>query len=285
MESALIFSDLHADIDALDLILDTAQSEEFSRIYGPVRKIINLGDVMERGRHPAKVIRRLKSLDNMVSVLGNHDEAFLHQQAVSGSDSISRRAHERFRKRPESETFFQGMGSYYVDDDLKLYAAHGGPLDPDKIPGEKKDVDIDMLYFRTWQRISEEEWSYADFSGYHYMPGDAFEAVKETFDRSGFIIVCGHQHEEAAYLQKGRALEDILKKLTSRSVNINGRTFEEKKLPIKPDTNYLVRVGMAGPEGYRRYGYNEISFAVLSTQGRRRIVYLMKYDPIRQFPA
>lgn len=278
MESVLIFSDLHADINALDMILQTTGSEDFSRRYGLVRKVINLGDVMERGRQPAKVIKRLKSLDNLISVLGNHDEAFLGRQEVSGSDSISRRAHERFRKRPGCETFFQGMGSYYVDDDLRLYAAHGGPIDPGKIPAEKKEIDIDMLYNHTWQRISEEDESYADFSGYHYLPADAFEAVKETFGSPGFIIVCGHQHEEAAYIQKRNKIEEISKKLESRSVEINGRIFQEKKLPMRSDTNYLVRVGMAGPEGYRRYGYNESRFAVLSKNDHRQIIYQLGYD-------
>jgi hypothetical protein len=281
MESTLIFSDVHADIGGLDMILATARSEEFARLYGPVRKIINLGDVLERGFQPAKVIRRLRGLDNLVSVLGNHDEAFLSRQEVSGSDSTSRRAHERFRKTPGYQQFFQGLGTYYVDEDLKLYAAHGGPIDPDKIPAKKKEIDIDMLYSRTWQRISEEDCSYDDFSGYHYMPLDAFNAVKETFDRPGFIIICGHQHEEAAYLQKGSVVEDILKTLEIRSVNINGLIFEEKKLPVKSKTNYLVRVGMAGPEGYRSCGFEESSFAVLSRNGRQRFLYLLNDKPER----
>lgn len=285
MESTLIFSDVHADIGALDMILATARSEEFSRLYGSVRKIINLGDVMERGRQPAKVIRRLRSLDNLVSVLGNHDEAFLSRQEVSGSDSASRRAHERFRKTSGYQQFFKGLGTYFVDEDLKLYAAHGGPIDPDKMPAKKKEIGIDMLYSHTWQRISEEDCSYDDFSGFHYMPGDAFDAVKEIFVRPGFIILCGHQHEEAAYLQKGHVIEDILKTLESRFVKINGRIFEEKRLPVKSKTNYLVRVGMAGPEGYRSYGFEERSFAVLSRNDRRRILYLLNDKPERHLPA
>ena len=42
----LVFSDIHADIDALDLIIDVVASYEFIQKYGQVSRIINLGDVL-----------------------------------------------------------------------------------------------------------------------------------------------------------------------------------------------------------------------------------------------
>ena len=45
----LVFSDIHADINGLDLIIETVSSNEFVKKYGPFSRIINLGDLLERG--------------------------------------------------------------------------------------------------------------------------------------------------------------------------------------------------------------------------------------------
>ena len=133
--STLLISDIHADAAALDRILDLAFSESFSGRYGPVEKVLNLGDVMERGHSPKETVDRLRSLKNLESILGNHDEAFLQQKSLSGSDMASISAHEEYRKTGEYESFFKDMGLCYVDREQKLYAVHGGPLDPGVIAG------------------------------------------------------------------------------------------------------------------------------------------------------
>jgi hypothetical protein len=46
----LVFSDIHADIDALDTILKIATSNEFNKKYGNFERIINLGDGARRTR-------------------------------------------------------------------------------------------------------------------------------------------------------------------------------------------------------------------------------------------
>ena len=84
----LVFSDIHADIHALDTILDIASSLEFTKKYGTFSRIINLGDVLERGTHPKEVLSRLKSFETnypLFSVMGNHDEAFLYNRLVGGA--------------------------------------------------------------------------------------------------------------------------------------------------------------------------------------------------------
>ena len=70
----LVFSDIHADINALDTILDVASSKEFTKKYGEFSRVINLGDILERGTHPSEVIARLRSLEKnypLYSVIGN----------------------------------------------------------------------------------------------------------------------------------------------------------------------------------------------------------------------
>src|SRR5574340_1276966 len=82
----LVFSDIHADLNALELIINTASSDEFVEKYGSFSRIINLGDLLERGIYPKQVISKLRSLEKnypIFSVMGNHDEGFLSGKKVS----------------------------------------------------------------------------------------------------------------------------------------------------------------------------------------------------------
>jgi hypothetical protein len=169
------------------------------------------------------------------------------------------------------------MGKYYVDTKEKLYAVHGGPIDPCTItPAGSTGVEA-WLYSQPWQRISDVGVRYVDGSGYHYLPADAFDAVRPTFGSPGFAIVCGHEHEEAAYRQKGGTIEDLLNKLEAVQVPMSGREVWEKKLPVEGDASYLIRLGIAGPEGYGEYVEDRCYFGVYSA----RVFYLLNFTPVR----
>ena len=313
--STLLISDIHADAGALDQILGLAFSESFSRRYGPVEKVLNLGDVMERGYYPKEAVDRLKSLKNVESILGNHDEAFLRLKSLSGSDMASISAHEQYRKTREYESFFKDMGLHYIDRELKLYAVHGGPLDPghdkpldlghdkpldlghDKPLdlGHDKPLDLghdrpldlgaiagsipqldDWLFSQTWQRISDLGFRYLDSSGYHYLPEDAFESMNAVFEGTGYVIVCGHEHQEAAYVKKNGRVENVMGRMEKSTIRLGERETEEKKLPMKEDACYLVRIGLAGPEGYSGIpGFGNCHFGVISPDPKT--LYLLSF--------
>src|SRR5690348_18255178 len=94
----LVFSDIHADLNALELIISTASSDEFVKKYGSFSRIINLGDLLERGIYPKQVIGKLRSLEKnypIFSVMGNHDEGFLSGKKVSASSFESMDAHNK----------------------------------------------------------------------------------------------------------------------------------------------------------------------------------------------
>ncbi|BAI60145.1 conserved hypothetical protein [Methanocella paludicola SANAE] len=273
MESILLFSDIHADIGALDAILRLSQSGDFVDRYGPVSLTINMGDVLERGHGPGQVVERLESISGLESILGNHDEAFLGRIPVSGSDAESERAHEEYRATGRYESFFRGMGKYYVNTKERLYVVHGGPIDPCAITPEGAEGIEAWLYTQPWQRISFSGERYVDASGYHYLPEDAFDAVRPQLG-TGFLIVCGHEHEEAAYVQKGGAVENVLGKLERSTVYLGGREVRETKLALEEDACYLARLGMAGPEGYGEYVDDRRYFGVYSTKGGRALYLL-----------
>jgi len=273
--STLLISDIHADAGSLDQILGLAFSEDFSRRYGPVEKVLNLGDVMERGYYPKETVDRLRSLKNIESILGNHDEAFLQMKPLPGSDLASVSAHERYRKAHNYESFFNDMGYHYIDRDLKLYAVHGGPLDPDMIANRIPQMDA-WLFSQTWQRISDMGFRYLDSSGYHYLPEDAFESMKAVFEGPGYVIVCGHEHQEAAYVKKNGQVADVLGRMKKNRVKLNAMEIEERRLAIEEDACYLVRIGLAGPEGYSGMsGFAKCHFGVLSTDPKA--LYLLGF--------
>ncbi len=96
----LVISDIHADISALDTIIDVTTSADFKIKYGEISRIINLGDVLERGTNPKQVLEKIMELSKnypVISVIGNHDEAFLYKRPVSGSSFESIIAHDSFK--------------------------------------------------------------------------------------------------------------------------------------------------------------------------------------------
>ena len=95
----LIISDIHADILAFNSILDLVSSKEFEKKYGQISRIINLGDVLERGTNPKKVLQKFMDLSKnypIISVMGNHDEAFLYNRKVTGNSWESIAARNNF---------------------------------------------------------------------------------------------------------------------------------------------------------------------------------------------
>ena len=112
----LVFSDIHADAKALDLILKVATDSEFIKQYGKFTRVINLGDILGRGLQPKEVISKLTNLKNnfpFVSLLGNHDEAFLYKKIITNNPEDSIRAHslldendlQIFQKRQNGKFF------------------------------------------------------------------------------------------------------------------------------------------------------------------------------------
>jgi hypothetical protein len=225
----LLISDIHADIGALEAILRLAADEAFTGRYGPVERIFNVGDVVERGYHPCEVIDRLKGLDNLTSVLGNHDEAFVWSAAVSGSDARSATAHEACCRRGGWDSFFAATPEAFVERAERLYVVHGGPLEPGPLCNAMTEEALAWLSSRTWQRLSRAETGCFDMNGYHYTPEQAFSAVRESL-APGFAIVCGHEHAETAFAEHDGSTEDVLYGLDAVAVAAGGRRVEEKAI-------------------------------------------------------
>ena len=263
----LVFSDIHADIDALDTILEVASSDNFIKKYGSFDRIINLGDLLERGSAPKQVLTRLESLQKnypIISVMGNHDEAFLYKRPVSGSSIESWTAHQALKE--DDLTFFEQNRDntfgqqQFVDTKNNLVCVHGGPLDPQKITPKNAYDEETWLYQRTWQRLSEEEFEFFSYSGYHYKASSAFDEGKNHL--GNFVILCGHQHEEAILVQNEQ-IRDVLSEFTVKKDQVSHFVLEKKEIEIDKSSNYLIRLGLGGPSGYYGVGVAKPHFGIV----------------------
>lgn len=273
----LVFSDIHADINALDTILNIANMSEFKKKYGEYSRIINLGDILECGTHPSEVLKKLALLEktySLTSIMGNHDEAFLYKRPVSGSTLESFAAHQSltenelgFFKQNDDETFGHQQ---FIDKKNSLVFVHGGTLDPQKITPPNAGQES-WLYQRTWQRLSEEDFEYFNYSGYHYTASSAFNESRRNLDN--FVILCGHQHLETAIEQDNESINEIYNSTKTENEKFGEFSLGKKEFEIKKTSNYLIRLGLGGPEGYYGNGFGQIHFGIIQYNPKKVILF------------
>ena len=176
---AVIFSDVHADAGAIAALSACIRTPSFLETFGPIDHIVNLGDILHRGDHPKEALEKIHTLSReykLISVMGNHDHAYLHGLLVSGSDAASMYRHEQLRDSPLL-TLFERMPMEWSDNGMLF--VHGGPM----------ELGTQTLRLKCWQRLSHQPGD--SFTGYHYTAGMAFDALKA---RGLTHLCCGHQH-------------------------------------------------------------------------------------------
>ncbi len=273
----LVISDIHADISALNRIIDLTTSVDFKKKYGEISRILNLGDVLERGTHPKQVLEKMVTLSKnypVISVIGNHDEAFLYGRQVSGSSTNSIYAHHSltkedlvFFKKNQDDTYGK---QEFLDKHTSLLCVHGGPIDPKKITPKNAGTDA-WLYQKSWQRLSDEDYEFFSHAGYHYKASSAFEEAKAKVKNP--IILCGHQHTEAALKQNKEGIQEIFSKIKLRTEILSNFMVEKKEIQIESASNYLIRVGLAGPEGYHGIGAAKPHFGIVQYNPKKIILF------------
>ncbi|QSZ67915.1 metallophosphatase family protein [Methanofollis aquaemaris] len=189
--ATLIFSDVHADAPALLSVHALLKDPAFHAYFGEIDRAVNLGDLLGRGYAPVETLAAVQQFGQempLLSVVGNHDHAFLHGIPVSGSDAASLAAHralegslllEVVRNLPEEAVL-----------DATLFV-HGGPL-------RAGDALTDRPF---WQRLSARAGP--SCAGYHYTPGMAFAEL----ERRGLShLCCGHQHTPLCCQKRGEEI-------------------------------------------------------------------------------
>src|ERR1700752_4487836 len=122
---ALLISDIHANIDALEAVLHAAPEHDV---------VWNLGDVVGYGAAPNEVIERVRGLGETF-VRGNHDRACSGQLSLEEFNPVASRAARWTRQvlTPEHIDWLQHMVSGPVPPDgPQVSSMHGSYLDEDE---------------------------------------------------------------------------------------------------------------------------------------------------------
>jgi hypothetical protein len=240
---AVIFSDVHADSVAISALARCIKSPHFRKTFGPVDVLVNLGDLLHRGDRPQETLEKVHTLSReyrLVSVLGNHDHAYLHGLLVSGSDAASTYRHEQLRDSPLL-SIFDNMPMEWVDHGMLF--VHGGPL----------DLGTQTLRLKCWQRLSHEPGDF--FTGFHYTAAMAFEALEK---RGLTHMCCGHQHENVCCRKttEGIVQQQLEFKPVENRDAPEGPGLEVASVPL--DVPTLLRLG--GCHGtLPEFGYTDYS--------------------------
>jgi len=273
----LVISDIHADISGLNTIIDLTTSTDFKKKYGEISRILNLGDVLERGTNPKQVLEKIMELSKnypVISVIGNHDEAFLYGRQVSGSSLESTSAHNSlteedlsFFKKNQDNTFGD---QEFLDKKNSLLCVHGGTLDPKKITPKDAGPEA-WLYQKSWQRLSEENYEFFSYYGYQYTASSAFKEAKTKVENP--LILCGHQHIEGVIQQNKKGIREIHSIVKLQTEKIGNFILEKREILIEPDSSYLVRVGLGGPEGYYGTGSATPHFGIIQYNPKKVVLF------------
>lgn len=119
----LVVSDIHANLAALEAVLEDARQFDYSAVWC-------LGDIVGYGPRPDECIARLRQLQP-VAVVGNHDWAVIGRMET---DDFNREASQavrwtRERLSPDSLAWLETLPSIpIIEGDYTL--THGSPRDP-----------------------------------------------------------------------------------------------------------------------------------------------------------
>jgi diadenosine tetraphosphatase ApaH/serine/threonine PP2A family protein phosphatase len=117
----LVISDIHANLTALEAVLKAA---------GPVDSVWCLGDLIGYGPDPNECIQRVKTLPNLVCLMGNHDAAALNQIPLDTFNREARLSIEWIQGvlKPENRAFLTTLSEREVVGQVTL--SHGSPRNP-----------------------------------------------------------------------------------------------------------------------------------------------------------
>ena len=117
----LIISDIHANLTALEAVLEDAG--EFEAVWF-------LGDLVGYGPDPNECVERVRDLPGLVSLLGNHDAATLNQIEIVSFNPDARRAVLWTQSviSPENLEYLAEIPETAQIGDVTL--AHGSPRQP-----------------------------------------------------------------------------------------------------------------------------------------------------------
>ncbi len=122
----LVLSDIHANLQALDTVLAAAAPAGYDRV-------VVLGDLVGYGGDPDAVVERVRAIDPVVIVRGNHDKVAAGLEDSSGFNAIARRAAIWTRESlsPANQEYLAALPAGPLTLDDRVLVCHGSPEDED----------------------------------------------------------------------------------------------------------------------------------------------------------
>jgi diadenosine tetraphosphatase ApaH/serine/threonine PP2A family protein phosphatase len=128
-----VISDVHANLEALEAVLQQPEA---------VDRTLVLGDVIGYGADPNAVVERLRALDAVTFIRGNHDKVGTGLEPVTGFNHLARHAIEWTASTltAENRAWVAALpaGPLQVDDLVEI--CHGAPFDEDVYIFDAYDV-------------------------------------------------------------------------------------------------------------------------------------------------
>lgn len=122
----LVLSDIHANVDALDAVLTAAPAGTWDRV-------VVLGDLVGYGAEPNAVVDRVRDLDPIAIIRGNHDKAACALDDASSFNQVAQVAAAwTFETLTvENRQYLRDLppGPLPIDDHVEI--CHGTPFDED----------------------------------------------------------------------------------------------------------------------------------------------------------
>ena len=118
---ALVISDIHGNLTALEAVLNDA---------GETDEIWCLGDMVGYGPDPNEVVEKVRGLPNLTCLLGNHDMAAIGKIALESFNGGARQALEYHMKvlKPENMEYMNTLPSILIERE-NASLVHGSPRD------------------------------------------------------------------------------------------------------------------------------------------------------------
>lgn len=263
----LVLADLHADPAALDAILQAAFDPAFADRLGPVERVVNLGDVVGRGRDPRGLVEAMMDLEaggrgggrgdgdggvGTVWLAGNHEEHLLETGEVLAGGDLCRRAHEDLLEDKALLNRLAALPDRAVLEGGVL-CVHGGPVDP-------AALGTGPLVRRTWQRLADQAGSAMD--GHRITAEMAFDALAGEVGPGGLLLL-GHEHDELLLERRpdgagggdGRSIGPPVDAARVSFATAAGRVTGRSAVR-RPGAALLARVGLgARHDGSAHFGY------------------------------
>ena len=122
----LVLSDLHANLEALDAVVQDAPARDCERV-------LVLGDLVGYGADPNAVIERVQALSPAAVIRGNHDKAACGVDDASSFNPAARLAARWTFEQltPEHRAYLQELPAGPILINGRVEICHGSPFDED----------------------------------------------------------------------------------------------------------------------------------------------------------